>query len=148
MIDKLEFSDVKQVRKSLIISSTFGIFFKLLVEYSTGYIKFLGFEIPIKNADILPNFISAIIVYFLISLIIRFLDEKFREKYEEDFRTHGFRTEKPFSEVDFNDPEFKKFTYDMVKRPKLKGIRFGILFLDIVFPLLLGILSLSWIYLK
>ena len=49
MIDKIEFSSFKQVRKTLLIASFVGILFKNIAKYSSGSIDFFGFKIPYRR---------------------------------------------------------------------------------------------------
>jgi hypothetical protein len=81
MIDNFEFSDTKQVRKTLIITSFAGICFKALVKNSTGHIEFFGFKIPVQDASVIPYFVGGIIIFEIIALIIRYSDESARKKY-------------------------------------------------------------------
>ena len=83
MIDKFEFGDAKQLRKSLLVTSFIGIVFENLIKHSTGNIEFLGFKIPVSDANIIPTLIGYLIIYFMVALIIRYSDEKFRKRHKE-----------------------------------------------------------------
>ena len=80
MIDNLEFSDTKQIRKTLLISSFAGVYFKMLVKNSTGNIEFLGFKIPVEDASIIPQLVGYLIIFEIIALLIRYSDEFSKEK--------------------------------------------------------------------
>lgn len=58
MIDNFEFSDTKQVRKTILITSFAGICFKILVKNSTGNIEFIGFKIPVSDAHVIPQLVG------------------------------------------------------------------------------------------
>ena len=83
MIDNFEFSDTKQIRKTLLITSFAGICFKVLVKNSTGNIEFFGFKLPVEDASIIPYLAGGMIVFEIIALIIRYSDESAREKYKK-----------------------------------------------------------------
>lgn len=83
MIDNFEFSNTKQIRKTLLISSFAGISFKLLVKNSTGNIEFLGFRIPVEDASIIPQLAGYLIIFEIIALLIRYSDELSKVKYEK-----------------------------------------------------------------
>ena len=141
MIDKIEFGDAKQVRKTLLITSFIGVSFKALIENSTGNLEFFGFKIPITDASIIPNFIGYLIIYFIIALFIRYSDESFRKNYKEALEyVENRNDEKKNSKYNeargiINDNNFKRlFRY------------FSIIFLDIVFPICLGIFSIYKIF--
>ena len=141
-MDNFEFGDVKSVRKSLLIVATIGIFVSKLTHYSTGEISFLGFSIPVKDASFLPYFIGYIILFYLVALIIRYSDEEFKKFYVKKLNSlKGVYT------VTYLDPkEEQKRQY----AKKLKGVRksfkYAIISLEILFPIVLGISALIYIY--
>jgi len=143
MIDNFEFSDTKQIRKTLLITSFGGICFKVLVKNSTGNLEFLGFKIPIEDAHVIPNLIGCIIIFEIIALIIRYSDEGAREKYKKYLK---FIQERNMTEINLrrNDewvPQNMKPNYK-----KVQVIEKSVLFLDIVFPVLLGFGALFKIF--
>lgn len=75
MLDNFEFSDTKQVRKTLLISSFIGISFKMLVKNSTGTIEFFGFKIPVEDASVIPEIVGYLIVFEIAALVIRYSDD-------------------------------------------------------------------------
>ena len=87
MLEKFEFSDTRQVRKTLLISSFIGLAFEKLSIYSTGSIKFLGFKIPVEKADFIPELIGYLIIYLLIALIIRYSDEDLKKGMSDSRNT-------------------------------------------------------------
>lgn len=143
MIDNFEFSDTKQVRKTLIITSFAGICFKALVKNSTGHIEFLGFKIPVQDASIIPYLVGGMIIFEIIALIIRYSDESAREKYRKYLK---YIEDNNMSEINlrYNDkhvPQSLKPNYT-----KNEIIRQSVFFLDILFPLILGIGALVKIF--
>lgn len=136
MIDNFEFSDTKQVRKTLLISSFAGICFKLLVKNSTGNIEFFGFKIPVDDANVIPQLIGFLILFEIIALIIRYSDEEMREKYKKYLR---FIEERNISEIRLqrereNVPQSLQPNYK-----KVKIVKRSVFLLDIIFPIILGI---------
>jgi hypothetical protein len=142
MIDKIEFSDAKQVRKSLLITSFIGIAFQALVQHSTGNIEFLGFKIPVADAGVIPSFIGYLVAYFIIALLIRYNDENLRTKYKEyveylKLKTHGERENYEKAKSELYPSNFK-----------IKLIRASIVLIDIFFPILFGLFTLYRIFWK
>lgn len=86
MIDNFEFSDTKQFRKTILITSFAGVCFKMLVKNSTGNIEFIGFKIPVSEVHIFPNLVGYVIIFEIIALIIRYNDENAREKYKKHLK--------------------------------------------------------------
>ena len=143
MVENLEFSDTKQIRKTILITSFAGICFKVLVVNSTGNIEFLGFKIPIEDANIIPKLVGCIIIFEIFALIIRYFDEEAREKYKKYLK---FIEERNVSEIHIkrNDefvPQTLKPNYK-----KVNIIEKSVFFLDIIFPLILGIGTLIKIF--
>ena len=144
MIDNFEFSDTKQIRKTLLITSFAGICFKVLVKNSTGHIEFFGFKLPVEDASIIPYLAGSMIVFEIIALIIRYSDESAREKYKKYLK---YIEDNNMSEInlrynDKNVPQSLKPNYaknDIIKK--------SVFFLDILFPLMLGIGALVKIFL-
>lgn len=143
MIDNFEFSDTKQIRKTILITSFAGICFKILVKNSTGNIEFIGFKIPVSDAHVIPNLVGYIIIFEIIALIIRYSDEESRNKYKKYLK---FIEERNMSEIRIrreneNVPQKLQPNYK-----KLEIIRKSVFFLDILFPIILGISALIKIF--
>ena len=133
MIDNFEFSDAKQVRKTLLITSFAGICFKALVKNSTGNIEFFGFKIPVEDASIIPALVGGLIIFEIIALVIRYSDETARENYKKHLDILIVRSEK-----ERGSNIFPYYRNNIIKK--------SVLFLDIIFPLLFGIASLIKIF--
>lgn len=143
MVDNFEFSDTKQVRKTLLITSFVGICFKSLITNSTGEIEFLGFKIPISNASIIPDLIGYLIVYQIVVLIIRYLDEGAREKFK---RYKKYLEDNPANKLNINADSSH---VPRSLRPNYRNnyyIKKGVTFIDLIFPLLLGFYTLYKIF--
>jgi phosphate starvation-inducible membrane PsiE len=143
MIDNFEFSDTKQIRKTILITSFAGICFKMLVKNSTGNIEFIGFKIPVSEAHIIPNLVGYVIIFEIIALIIRYNDEGAREKYKKYLK---FIEERNISEIRIqreneNVPQKLQPNYK-----KVEIIKKSVFFLDIIFPIILGIGALIKIF--
>ena len=143
MIDNFEFSDTKQIRKTILITSFAGICFKMLVKNSTGNIEFIGFKIPVSEAHIIPNLVGYVIIFEIIALIIRYNDEDAREKYKKYLK---FIEERNISEIRIqreneNVPQKLRPNYK-----KAEIINKSVFFLDIIFPIILGIGALIKIF--
>lgn len=143
MIDNFEFSDTKQIRKTILITSFAGICFKMLVKNSTGNIEFIGFKIPVSEAHIIPNLVGYVIIFEIIALIIRYSDEDAREKYKKYLK---FIEERNISEIRIqreneNVPQKLRPNYK-----KVEIIKKSVFFLDIIFPIILGIGALIKIF--
>lgn len=143
MIDNFEFSDTKQVRKTILITSFAGISFKMLVKNATGNIEFIGFKIPVADAHVIPQLIGCVIIFEIIALIIRYSDEAAREKYKKYLK---FIEERNLSEIRLrreneNVPQSLQPNYR-----KVKFIESCVFFLDILFPIILGIGALINIF--
>lgn len=144
MIDNFEFSDTKQIRKTLLITSFAGICFKVLVKNSTGHIEFFGFKLPVEDASIIPYLAGSMIIFEIIALIIRYSDELARERYKKYLK---YIEDNNMSEINlqYNDkhvPQSLKPNYtknDIIKK--------SVYFLDILFPLILGSGALVKIFL-
>ena len=145
MIDNFEFSDTKQVRKTLLITAFAGICFKLLVKHSTGNIEFIGFKIPVADATIIPKMIAGMIIYEMLVLIIRYNDENLRELYKKriEYLEKFGPIDRSFKTYIGKSSAEEKF---YVHPTKLKLVKKGVQFIDILFPLLLGFCSLIIIF--
>jgi hypothetical protein len=143
MLDKLEFSDSKQVRKTLLIISFSGILFNSLVENATGNIEFFGFKIPIADASLIPNFIGYLVIYFIITLIIRYFDEDFRTKYKSYIERYITNNAEILNQ---NAIERAQEVFQS-KIGFHQFISKGVFFIDIIFPVLFGLFSLYIIFL-
>lgn len=143
MIEDFEFSNTKQIRKTLLITSFAGICFKALVKNSTGHIEFFGFKIPVEDASIIPYLVGSLIIFEIIALIIRYGDESSREKYKKYLK---FIEDNNMSEI--NRQYYDKHVPQSLKPNYKKNeiIKKSVFFLDIIFPLLLGAASLVKIF--
>ena len=143
MIDNFEFSDAKQVRKTLLITSFAGICFKALVKNSTGNIEFFGFKIPVEDASIIPTLVGCLIIFEIIALIIRYSDEAAREKYKKylDYIKDNNMVNIRIQSEDKNVPQSLRPNYT-----KNNIIKKSVIFLDIIFPLLIGLFALIKIF--
>lgn len=151
MIDNFEFSDTKQVRKTLLITSFGGIGFKLLLSsQSKGDIKFLGFEIPIENAHIIPSLVGCVIIYEMIVLIIRsfaedvdktktrkkqFLDDLKQSLKEDVEHSYGYTERYKWAEE-----------YYQNNKTKTKISNTGVPIIDFYFPLIFGLCAAFFIF--
>jgi len=143
MIDNFEFSDTKQIRKTILITSFAGVCFKMLVKNSTGNIEFIGFKIPVNEAHIIPNLVGYVIIFEIIALIIRYNDEDAREKYKKylKFIEEGNISEIRIQRENENVPQKLRPNYK-----KVEIINKSVFFLDIIFPIILGIGALIKIF--
>lgn len=144
MIDNFEFSDTKQIRKTLLITSFVGICFKILVKNSTGHIEFFGFKLPVEDASIIPYLVGSVIAFEIIALIIRYSDESAREKYKK-YITYIKDNNMPEINLQYNDKHVPQSMKPNYSRNEI--IRKSVFFLDILFPLILGIGTLVHIFL-
>jgi hypothetical protein len=144
MIDNFEFSDTKQIRKTLLITSFAGICFKILVKNSTGHIEFFGFKLPVEDASIIPYLVGSVIAFEIIALIIRYSDESAREKYKK-YITYIKDNNMPEINLQYNDKHVPQSMKPNYSRNEI--IRKSVFFLDILFPLILGIGTLVHIFL-
>ncbi|REE07862.1 hypothetical protein DFQ09_11056 [Winogradskyella pacifica] len=148
---ELEFDDVKKIRKSLLITSAVGILFSKLVKFSTGTIDFLGFSLPIVDSVFLPNYIGYLIAFFIVALIIRYNNDSFKESYSKKIENIGsssisnlYRIPSP------NESVIRNQIADLEKKTKARSIatKYSVIVLDIVFPLVLGVIALVIIFFK
>lgn len=133
---EFEFSNTKQIRKTILIISLAGICFKVLVNNSTGNIEFLGFKIPIENANIVPQLIGCVIVFEIMALIIRYFEEDVKLKYE--------KYEEIIEKLRISDSNINKIEEFAIRslKPSFKKvsiIKKSVFFLEIVFPIIFGI---------
>ena len=150
MVDNFEFSDAKKIRKSLLISSFVGIAFQVLVKNSTGNIEFLGFKIPIADADVIPNLIGYLIIYFIVALLIRYNDENLRKKYSEYIDYLKIENKEQQEEIfkakrDFNRPLKDR---RRIRNWQIIFAKFGVIFIDIIFPIFFGLFTIFRIFSK
>ncbi|MFD2587564.1 hypothetical protein ACFSQJ_11525 [Croceitalea marina] len=141
-MENFEFGDVKKLRKSLLIASIVGIFLVKLIKYSTGSFEFLGFNIPIREAEFLAHFVGYIIIFFLVALLIRFGNEEFTKSYREKWKN---ATGDINVYVDTPDSAAKKKVENETKNTRI-FFRIMVLALDIIFPIILALLSISYIF--
>ncbi|TXK78690.1 hypothetical protein [Mesonia sp. K4-1] len=138
MTDNFDFSTAKQVRKTLLITSFTGIFFTFLIKNSTGNFEFLFFKIPVEDATLITNFIAIVIMYLIVVFYYRKESEYFKENYSkwvEDLNSLSFSTS-----VNPNMDEIKRILDDKVK--KNKSVSRVLKFIDTIFPILFGLLSI------
>ncbi len=143
MIDNFEFSETKQIRKTILLTSFAGICFKILVKNSTGNLEFLGFKIPIDDAHVIPQLFAFVIIFEVIALIIRYSDEGAREKYKKYLK---FIDDHNMSEIKIRQsdewvPQSLKPNYK-----KVKAIEKSVFFLDIIFPIILAFCAIVKIF--
>lgn len=145
ILDKLEFGNVKLIRKNLMISSATAIIVSQLVKYSKGDIGFFGFTLSENNAPLLSKLMWFIVLYFVVALIIRYCDEEFVKYYKR--KMEGFELDNNLNLSWGNLEANNKRYFFMVK---VKGIKIGIkvlvLFLDLIVPIGLGIIALFFSY--
>ena len=138
MLEKLEFDEVKKIRKSLIVTSATGIIVSQLIKYSTSEINFLGFKIPKEDASIISNLIGFIVIYYITSLLIRFFDEEFGnfiKKRQSEIIQQGF-----FPMLTQEEYDRQRFLNSIQR--VIKAIKWSKYFLDLIFPIALGVTSL------
>lgn len=83
MIENFEFSDVKSVRKTLLIFSVLGLFLTAIRKFTTGNIEFIGFSIPVDEMHIILVFIDLMLLFFLYAFWVRVKDDAFKELMKE-----------------------------------------------------------------
>lgn len=147
LIDKLEFGNIKQLRKNLMVVSATGIAISQLVKYSDGDVSFFGFSIPDNNLPLLNKLIWWIILYFFIALMVRYFDDEFQKFYKNKLQSISIFYNIVPSE---GDPQIRM---DKAKfRKKVKGwdiLRKILVFsLDLIVPLGLGAIALfmTWAF--
>ncbi|WP_299160918.1 hypothetical protein [uncultured Tenacibaculum sp.] len=144
MTQNFDFSDVTKVRKSLLVTSLIGIFYKYVVSHSEGFISFLGFKIPVKDANDISHLIGYLLIFFIIAFFIRLSKENLDKAYEE--------FEKYKNSVSTLIPSrSKKPTYMAKVEPKMPSgwrislIKFFVKSLDLYFPVLLSTYVSVWV---
>lgn len=142
-MEKLEIGDVLKLRKSLLLTSAIGFFLENIKNYSTGEIKLIGFSIPVKkDGSEITNFIGFVILFFFISLSIRYLDKSFKHRYIQklnDFpQLHKM--------MHFQDPNPSREFFINKEKWKLKTFDYLILILDLIIPLIIGLSSMLYIW--
>jgi len=141
MIDNLEFNNSKQVRKTLLIVSFLSIMFKKMIKYSTGNIEFIGFKIPVSDANIIPEFISYLTIYYCVALVLRYFDDEFKSNFDK--LTHRYEKGLEFSK----DPKGYQHYDEIDNKMKPNGIiRKGVIFIDLIFPLIFGFFSICYVF--
>lgn len=140
MVENFEFEETKKVRKSLIIISLIGIILKYLIKYSSGNIEFLGFKIPVEDASFLTNFISIIISFYILNFIIRFLKDNIPQYYFKKIQSLRVNFEFRVNEIFIDD--LKKETIENKSKKINKFFEISTFILDLVFPIVLGFVSL------
>jgi hypothetical protein len=145
MLDNFEFSDTKQIRKTLLISSFIGISFKMLVKNSTGTIEFFGFKIPVEDASIIPEIVGYLIVFEIGALVIRYSDDFLKDKHQKYLKfineTNNFTQNLTRTQEELI-PDKLRPNYRMNN-----FVSMSVVFLDFIFPILLGLFALATIFL-
>lgn len=144
LIEKLEFGNVRLLRKNLIVSSATAIVVSQLVKYSEDAIKFLAFTIPENNKPILNKLMWWIVLYFFVALVIRYFDEEFPKWYKKKLDAYNdYLHDYP---NDFQEDD--SYRIKLWNRYKgLHGLRKNLVFLlDILLPFVVGAIALymSW----
>lgn len=144
IIDKLEFGNVKLLRKNLLVTSAIGIIVSQFVKYSTGDIGFFGFTIPSNNAPILNKLVWFIVLYFFIALVIRLYDENFQKKYNETLDLIRYTKTYRFGGLQNQESSIKEAQETYIKSIKGKDkFRKNIVFVyEIIVPLIMGLIAL------
>ena len=95
----------------------------------------------IEETELIPNFIGYLVIYFCFATILRYLDEDFRVKYKRYYQHYLKESNLINVEVNqkVNDKLQSKF-----KRNRI--VRKGVLFIDIIFPVIFGLFSIYIIY--
>ncbi|WP_027137364.1 hypothetical protein [Gaetbulibacter saemankumensis] len=149
-IQHLEFDDVIKVRKSLLISSLIGLFFKQMINFSSGDFEFFGFKVINLDATFIPNFIGGIIIFFMVVFGIRIMNDRFKEKYTAKINW--------IDSTNFHNVEFIAKTAQQIFKEKLLQAyddevkmemtfnKRAIIFLDLWFPIIFAIIVLCNIY--
>ena len=148
IIDKLEFGNVKLLRKNLLVTSAIGIIVSQFVKYSEGDIGFFGFTIPCNNAPILNKLVWFVILYFFIALIIRLYDEEFQKKYNENLDLIRITGTWKFGGLQDQESSIKKAQDEYIKsvKGKDKFRKTLVLIFEIIVPLIMGIIALILCY--
>jgi len=142
-LDNFEFETVKQLRKSLLISSTVGIALSYMIHYSTGYISLFGFKFDPEQAVIMPKLVGFIVFYFLGSFFIMYRNDELPKIYKnritkelDDWYGHeNYPSEENLiKEVEEKMKDSMKYSFKSNKW--LMEIK------DIFLPLLLGVYSI------
>lgn len=150
MTENFEFGDVKKVRKSLLIVSLIGLFTKQVISFSeSDTIEIIGLKVNEVDNNFLPNFIGGIIIFYVIVLLIRYFDDRFRQGYQDSLNklssenflgnfvmpTAGSQMREAAITDFVNSKKRKKTFYDWL-----------IIFLDIIFPIGFALIVILNIY--
>jgi hypothetical protein len=144
-LDNLEFETVKQLRKSLLITSVIGITIAYMIEYSTGIVSFFGFNFETSGkATIITKLLGCIVLYFWISFIIKFRNDELPKIYKkkitkelDDWYGHE------------NYPNLENFEKEVAEKVRntmkyhFKSNEWLMKTIDIYVPIALGILSMA-----
>jgi len=83
-LENLEFETVKQLRKSLLITSVIGIANAYMIKYSTDCISFFGFTFDSsEKSTIITKLLGCIVFYFWASFIIKFRNDEIPKIYKK-----------------------------------------------------------------
>lgn len=142
-LDNLEFETVKQLRKSLLITSVIGIAIAYMIEYSTGCVSLFGFTFKSDSATIVPKLLGWMVLYFLISFIIKFWKDELPKMYNNRIAKE---LDDWFGYGNYSDHEnLKQEIEEKVKeqmKPHFKSNERLMKTIDIYFPIALGIYSM------
>ncbi|MDO6602006.1 hypothetical protein [Arenibacter palladensis] len=144
ILDKLEFGNVKLIRKNLMISSATAIIVSQLVKYSKGDIGFFGFTLSENNAPLLSKLMWFIVLYFVVALIIRYCDEEFVKYYKRNMEGIAIRNKMTHNWG--NSTIIEQQTFDRKVKWIDGTIKISVLFLDLIVPIGLGIIALFFSY--
>lgn len=141
-ITKFEFETVKQLRKSLLTTSTIGVIISYMIEYSKGDIRFLGFTFPEESSFIVSRLIGFLILYFLISFLIRFYVEETPKVYKKRFDAE---LDELFSHNPAESQHFEEHIEEQLKKrmeKRYKAAKLWTKFLDVLLPVVFGVFSI------
>lgn len=82
-LDNFEFETVKQLRKSLLISSTVGIALSYMIHYSTGCISLFGFDFEPERATIITKLVGFTVFFFWASFFVMYRNDELPKIYKK-----------------------------------------------------------------
>jgi hypothetical protein len=141
LIDKLEFGNIKQLRKNLLVVSATGIVISQLVKYSEDGVTFFGFSLSENNLPLLNKLIWFIVLYFFVALVIRYFDDEFQKYYKSKLESIGTMYTFGYKSDDYQKAIQKENLNKRVKSVD-RTRRVLIFLLDLIVPLTLGVIAL------
>ncbi|RIV68771.1 hypothetical protein [Flagellimonas aequoris] len=140
----MDFETVKQLRKSLLITSVIGIAISYMIEYSTGCVSFFGFTFATSGkVSIISKLLGCIVFYFWISFIIKFWKDELPKIYKkrinkelDDWFGYGNNPDKENLKKEIEEKVKKDMRHHFKSSERL------IKTIDIYFPIALGIYSM------